>query len=208
MSGSPLLKRRGRRRRRRLLSDSIADLAVRYALAQVGKPYVFATAGPDSFDCSGLVYAAYKAAGYSAITRSTYTQVLQGSPVEQSQLGAGDLVFPDAGHVQIYVGGGQVCEAPHSGANVRVVNLWGFWAARRLVAPAGGDYVSADTGVNADTIPASHTSGLLAASDAIASIGRVAGNIIDPSFWRRIGIGVVGGFVMFEAYKYLTKEGV
>lgn len=192
----------------RPLSDSIADLAVRYALAQVGKPYVWGATGPDGFDCSGLVYAAYRAAGWDAITRTTYTQVLQGSSVAQSELGAGDLVFPDIGHVQIYVGGGQICEAPHSGAAVRVVNMWGFWQARRLVTPASGDYVSADTGQDAATIPASSASGLSSVSDLLHSAGSVASHVGDPSWWRRIGIAALGGVAIFEGYRYLTKEGV
>lgn len=188
------------------LSDT-ADLALRYALAQVGKPYQLGATGPDAFDCSGLVYSAYRAAGFMSITRTTYTQVLQGSVVSEGQLGPGDLVFPDIGHVQMYVGNGQIVEAPHSGASVRVVNLWGFWTARRLVDPAGGDYVSAD-GTTADTIPASSQSGLASVSGVISSIGSVAGHVADPTWWRRIGIGALGGVVLFESYRALTKEGI
>lgn len=177
-------------------------------MAQVGKPYVRGATGPDGFDCSGLVYAAYNAAGFTSITRTTYTQILQGTEVAQADLGVGDLVFPDIGHVQIYVGGNQVCEAPHSGANVRVVNMWGFWRARRLVAPASGDYVSADTGTDAGSIPASSASGLSSVSDLITSAGSVASHVGNPTFWRRIGIGAIGAVAIFEGYRYLTKEGI
>lgn len=177
-------------------------------MAQVGKPYVWGGTGPNGFDCSGLVYAAYKAAGYSAIMRTTYQQVLQGSLVAQKDLAPGDLVFPDIGHVQIYVGGGQIVEAPHSGANVRVVNMWGFWTARRLVPPSGSDYVTADSGTDAATIPASSSSGLGGISDLLGSVGSVAGHVIDPTWWRRVGLGVLGGVVLFEGYRFLTKEGV
>lgn len=103
-----------------------------YALAQVGKSYVWGATGPDTFDCSGLTMESYLAAGID-ITRTTYTQVLRGTPVEESQLQPGDLVFPDEGHVQLYLGGGLVVEAPHTGAFVQVVKLWGFWQARRIV---------------------------------------------------------------------------
>jgi cell wall-associated NlpC family hydrolase len=106
--------------------------AIAFALAQLGKPYVWGAAGPDSFDCSGLAQTAYGAAGV-ALPRTTYEQVLIGRPVDRSQLAPGDLVLPDAGHVQIYLGGGLVVEAPHTGAVVRVVPMWGFWQARRVI---------------------------------------------------------------------------
>lgn len=112
-----------------------ADDAIRYALNQVGKPYKWGTAGPATFDCSGLVMAAYASAGIK-LPRTTYAQVLVGSRVPNaSALAPGDLVFPDSGHVQIYLGNGRVVEAPHTGAQVRIVNLYGFWTARRVTAP-------------------------------------------------------------------------
>ena len=106
--------------------------AVTFARAQIGKPYVWGATGPNGFDCSGLVVAAYKSQGMS-LTRTTYTQVLQGKAVAQKDLQIGDLVFPDAGHVQLYSGNGMIVEAPHTGANVREVKMWGFWRARRVV---------------------------------------------------------------------------
>lgn len=108
--------------------------AIAFALAQVGKPYVWATAGPNSYDCSGLVYAAFKHAGYKFNGRpTTYTLIGMGTEVSKDHLQPGDLVFPDPGHVQIYLGGGMIVEAPHTGANVRRVKMWGFWRARRLM---------------------------------------------------------------------------
>jgi cell wall-associated NlpC family hydrolase len=108
-----------------------AQAAVAYARAQIGKPYVYGATGPNSFDCSGLVQAAYKAAGVS-LPRTTYQQILVGSPVGKTALTIGDLVFPDVGHVQIYSGNGNVIEAPHTGTNVREVAMWGFMTARRI----------------------------------------------------------------------------
>jgi cell wall-associated NlpC family hydrolase len=105
--------------------------AIRYALAQVGKPYKWGATGPNSFDCSGLVYAAFRSAGIS-VPRTTYLQANIGTRVSKTNLQPGDLVFPDPGHVQIYLGNGQVVESPHTGANVRVVKMWGFWTARRV----------------------------------------------------------------------------
>lgn len=114
---------------------SAADTAISFALSQVGKPYKWGATGPDSYDCSGLVMAAYSAAGIR-LPRTTQGMVLVGSRVSSTTLLApGDLVFPDSGHVQIYVGNGKVVEAPHTGAYVRVVSMWGFWTARRVTAP-------------------------------------------------------------------------
>jgi cell wall-associated NlpC family hydrolase len=105
--------------------------AIRYALAQVGKPYKWGATGPNAFDCSGLVYAAFRSAGVK-LPRTTYLQANIGSRISKANLQPGDLVFPDPGHVQIYLGNGTVVESPHTGANVRVVKMWGFWTARRV----------------------------------------------------------------------------
>lgn len=166
-----------------------ADTAIQFALQQVGKPYQWGATGPDSFDCSGLAMAAYEHANID-ITRTTYTQVHVGQPVvpNAASLRPGDLVFPDPGHVQIYLGGGNVVEAPHTGANVRVVPLRGIWAARRVTTP--GQIVSADlTGAN-PTI--AQQAGVF---DWASSIGNVFDKITDPWFWVRVG-EIVGGFAL------------
>jgi cell wall-associated NlpC family hydrolase len=112
--------------------DRIAQLA----LAQLGKPYVWAAAGPDSFDCSGLVVYVYAQIGMS-VPHSTYSLVGMGSAVDQSQLQPGDLVFFDGnGHMGIYIGGGNFVHAPHTGTVVQVSSLSGNYgsmdAARRI----------------------------------------------------------------------------
>jgi len=104
------------------------------ARSQLGVPYRWGGSTPGvGFDCSGLTMWAYKQIGIN-LPHFTGLQVLQGQPVTRDQLQPGDLVFPDPGHVQIYSGNGNVIEAPHTGANVREVPMWGFWKARRLVA--------------------------------------------------------------------------
>lgn len=120
-----------------------ADTVLRFAVAQVGKPYVWGAAGPSSYDCSGLVVASYKQIGMN-LPHFTGLLIAQGHEVSKAQLAPGDLVFPDPGHVQIYVGNGKIVEAPEEGKNVRVVNMWGFWRARRLVNP--GTVVTGGTG--------------------------------------------------------------
>lgn len=122
--------------------------AIAFALAQIGKPYVWAATGPNSYDCSGLVYAAYRHAGYKFSGRpTTYTLIGMGTEVRKAELQPGDLVFPDPGHVQIYYGNGMIIEAAHTGTNIRKVRMWGFWRARRLMdnnlsnttSPSGND---------------------------------------------------------------------
>ena len=102
-----------------------AAAVVQLAVAQVGKPYVWGAAGPDSFDCSGLVVWAWGRVGV-AIPRVAADQQTWVTPVPISQLAPGDLVFfgNPAHHVGIYVGGGLMVDAPHSGASVAVVSIW------------------------------------------------------------------------------------
>lgn len=114
---------------------SNVETAVQYALAQVGKPYVWGTAGPDTFDCSGLVMAAFRHAGFK-ISRVTYTQLNDGTAVTRDQMRRGDLWFTDPGHVAIFLGDGQMVEAPNSRSRVRVAPVRQFFAGRRIGAPS------------------------------------------------------------------------
>ncbi|HZR93479.1 MAG TPA: NlpC/P60 family protein [Gaiellaceae bacterium] len=103
------------------------------AMAQLGKPYVWGTAGPDTFDCSGLVVYAYAAMGVS-LPHSTYSLWNDGVYVPQDQLQPGDLVFFDGlGHVGIYIGGGQFIHAPHTGDVVKISSLSDSWYAATYV---------------------------------------------------------------------------
>ena len=76
-----------------------AGQAVAYAYSKLGDPYVYGATGPSSFDCSGLVQAAWASAGV-AIPRTTYEQVAALPAVSTSNLQPGDLLFFDGdGHV-------------------------------------------------------------------------------------------------------------
>jgi cell wall-associated NlpC family hydrolase len=113
----------------------IRGAAMEIALAQRGKPYVWAGAGPSDFDCSGLVLWAYAQAGLPGIPHSSEIQQTLGVPVPRGEEQPGDLVFfgTPAEHVGIYVGNGLMVDAPHSGAVVRVEPLFpGYSGARRL----------------------------------------------------------------------------
>lgn len=120
--------------RRTGLPNSRAGAAVRAALSRLGCPYVWGAAGPDRFDCSGLVQWAYARAGVT-LDRTTYDQINDGVPVARSQVRPGDLVFPHAGHVQLAIGNDLVVEAPHAGADVRISRLGTYLAIRRPLSP-------------------------------------------------------------------------
>ncbi|MFF8998964.1 NlpC/P60 family protein [Streptomyces achromogenes] len=101
-----------------------AAMAVAYAYGKLGSPYVWGATGPNAFDCSGLVQAAYRAAGLS-LPRTSYAQINAGRRVSRSELLPGDLVFfyPGISHVGIYVGGGRMIHAPNPSAPVRVAPI-------------------------------------------------------------------------------------
>lgn len=103
-----------------------------YAKAQLGKPYVWAAAGPNGFDCSGLVMASYARAGIK-LPHQTGGLIGRGRPVSRAQLQPGDLVFPNTGHVGIYLGNGMMIHAPRTGDHVRIAKVYAFYAGRRII---------------------------------------------------------------------------
>jgi len=102
-----------------------AQAAISYAEAQLGKPYEYGAAGPNSFDCSGLTMQAWAAAG-AGLPHSAAGQWDDTARVSYSQLQPGDLVFfyQPVDHVGIYVGNGTMINAPHTGANVEYDSIW------------------------------------------------------------------------------------
>lgn len=113
-----------------------AEKVLAFARAQIGKPYVWGAAGPDSFDCSGLTQAAWKTAGIS-LPRTTWDQVGVGQKVSVDTAQPGDLVFfyDDLSHVGIYIGGGEMIHAPKPGADVRVESIY-YMPIHSVVRPA------------------------------------------------------------------------
>ena len=105
-------------------SSSAAQTAVDTAMAQRGKPYVWAAEGPGSYDCSGLMLYAYRAAGIG-LPHSSLMQSQMGSRVSRSELRPGDLVFfySPVSHVAMYIGDGLIVSAPHTGDVVKVIDL-------------------------------------------------------------------------------------
>jgi cell wall-associated NlpC family hydrolase len=99
--------------------------AAQKACDLIGKPYVFGADGPGSYDCSGLTKAAWASVG---VTLEHYTkdQWNEGRAVSRDELQPGDLVFYYPGslhHVAIYIGGGMVVHAPHTGDHVRMATI-------------------------------------------------------------------------------------
>jgi cell wall-associated NlpC family hydrolase len=103
-----------------------ATRAVAFALAQRGKPYRWGAQGPGAYDCSGLTWAAWQAAGV-AIPRTAAGQ-LAGLPRARSRLQSGDLLIyassgPSRRHVAMVVGRGRMIEAPGRGFPVRSTSI-------------------------------------------------------------------------------------
>ncbi|MDQ0763336.1 C40 family peptidase [Streptomyces canus] len=116
-----------------------AAKALAFVRAQIGKPYVWGATGPDSYDCSGLTQAAWKAAGVD-LPRVTYDQVNAGTTVSLADAQPGDLVFfyDDISHVGLYIGNGMMIHAPKPGAYVREESIYydGESAIHSVVRPA------------------------------------------------------------------------
>lgn len=110
-----------------------AQAAVNFAYAQLGEPYVWAAAGPDAWDCSGLTMGAWAAAGVS-LPHYSVAQYYATTPVSYSDIRPGDLIFwaSDSSnpntifHVAIYIGDGKMIQAPHTGAYVEISDVFSW----------------------------------------------------------------------------------
>jgi cell wall-associated NlpC family hydrolase len=101
-----------------------AAQAVRFAMAQVGKSYAYGGAGPSAYDCSGLTMRAWGTAGVG-LPHSSRAQMGYGTPVSESHLQPGDLVFyySPVSHVGMYIGNGLIVNAENPSMGVRVTGL-------------------------------------------------------------------------------------
>ncbi|SCE77410.1 NlpC/P60 family protein [Micromonospora chokoriensis] len=132
--------------------------AVRYALAQLGDPYKWSEEGPDEFDCSGLMWAAYRSRGADyfdlpRVARDQYAAT-RGRTVPQSALLPGDLLFFASGsswttihHVGMYIGNGKMVQAPTTGdvVKISVVRWTRLYAATRVIGAVPAPIVSVPT---------------------------------------------------------------
>ncbi|MER6089181.1 C40 family peptidase [Streptomyces bluensis] len=101
-----------------------ARTAVEFAYAQLGKPYEWGSTGPNSFDCSGLTGAAWRAAGVS-LPRTVQEQYSAGRKVAKSDLQPGDIIYwyDSSQHNGLYIGNGKAIHAPRTGKNVEFTPL-------------------------------------------------------------------------------------
>lgn len=117
--------------------------ALNVAESRIGAPYRYGGAGPDAFDCSGLVAYAYRQAGIT-LPRTAAQQYAAVTPVPKRELRPGDLVFfrvngRSVGHVGIYAGEERFVDAPQTGGTVRIASLEDSWYRERYVG-AGRPY--------------------------------------------------------------------
>lgn len=191
---------------------------------QLGKRYVFGTAGPGTFDCSGLTQYVYKPQGIN-LPHHAADQAKLGKPVSPGDIQPGDLVFSNWGdgpnsHVGIAVSKNQIIDAPHTGAVVRYDNLSdGYMShvtAIRRMGPGGsglgdlGDAVDKATGAIADA------TGLGAISEAIKGVGAPllsVGKLSDqlfkvfmPSNFIRLVSGIAGAILIFWGIALLARD--
>jgi cell wall-associated NlpC family hydrolase len=119
---------------RRPARPTLGERVARVAVRAVGVPYHWGGASPSGgFDCSGLVYWAYKHVGLE-LPHNSYALYGRGRRVSRSRLEPGDvLFFSGLGHVGLYLGRGRMVHAPYSGKLVEIVRLGNSHYGRRLV---------------------------------------------------------------------------
>ena len=113
--------------------SSQADTLIEFAKKFLGVPYCRGGETPACFDCSGFVQYVYKHALGIDIDRTTSEIINNGREVSREELQPGDLVFPHSGHVTLYIGNNQIIHAPQTGDVVKIVEIYKFWRARRIL---------------------------------------------------------------------------
>jgi hypothetical protein len=206
---------------------SVADILA-LAQQQLGKTYVFGAAGPNTFDCSGLVTYVFGKQGIN-LPHHAADQATYGTAVNPNAIQAGDLVFSDWGdgansHVGIATSSSQIIDAPHTGAVVRYDNLGPSYrqhitAVRRVLDGGAGGNVpvvggpippGTDTG-GSGLLP--DVSGLVqpfkdiaTAAGDVASIGDKAVSLFAPSNFMRIVAGLAGVLFILIGIWFLSRE--
>jgi cell wall-associated NlpC family hydrolase len=140
-------------------ADARARAAVNFALSQLGKPYLWGAEGPDRYDCSGLMWAAYRSTGYTLprVAKGQYYGT-RAKTVSRYALLPGDLLFFSSSgdwtgihHVGMYIGNGKMVHAPTTGDVVKVSTVWWsrFFAATRVY----GAVPASNVGNTQPTVP-------------------------------------------------------
>lgn len=190
---------------------------IEYGMTLRGKPYVFGAAGPNSFDCSGLMQYIYKHFGIS-IPRVTYDQVKAGTAVKGGEEKPGDLIFSSwdgtpHSHVGMYIGNDKMLVAPQAGDVVKVQtldrNYKGHVDAVRRIGGLEGSVLDTDTGQstldkaigsindsNALSVARSTATALTNIAQSAAKLGKVADWILRLSV-PNVAVRVVSGLFGF-----------
>jgi cell wall-associated NlpC family hydrolase len=106
--------------------------AITFAKAQQGDRYRWGAEGPSKWDCSGLVMKSFAKAGVK-LPRTTRTIINKGKRVSKKNMRRGDIIFPQRGHVGIYLGNGKMVHASSGRGRVVVSKVYGFYTARRVL---------------------------------------------------------------------------
>jgi len=166
-----------------------ADAVIAYGLAEIGKPYHYGDEGPNAFDCSGLMQFIFGRAGVH-LPRTAAQQQQTATPVAAPR--PGDLVFygAPATHVALYLGGGRMLAAPHTGAAVRIQSVYGSPTYGRVTGGGAGAVIAQPVSV---------------AGDAISAL---AGPLLDKlADQGRVLLFVAGGAGLVLAGLWLTVKG-
>jgi cell wall-associated NlpC family hydrolase len=105
---------------------------ITFAKKQQGKRYRWGAAGPNAYDCSGLVVRSFKAAGIK-LPHYTGSLLKRGKKISRKNLQRGDLVFPSRHHVGIYIGNGKMIVASTGAGKVKIQKVYAFYTARRIL---------------------------------------------------------------------------
>lgn len=185
----------------------VATKAIQIASQQAGKPYIWGAAGPDAFDCSGLVHYAYSQAGLPGAGKATShlwttaTIRFMGDSVSPGSEQPGDLIMPSAGHVGICIGNGKMWNAPQTGIPVRIDTYPNrVFAIRRVSTPTntvGGNVVT--TGVTtASGGPIEWWQSFL---NTVKAFDSALTWLAQGHSWVRIGEVVGGATILYMANK-------
>lgn len=178
---------------------TVVDRIIGYGLAEKGKPYVYGDEGPNAFDCSGLMQYIFAKAGVrlprTADQQYHYAKSV-GTPLP------GDLIFyvdrsGKATHVTLYLGAGKMLEAPHTGAVVRVQNVYQLSGhTRHYGRIAGLGTLSAPV---VDTV----TAGLSSITGTVSSWLGGAAAIAYEGLFGALGVALIG----YGVYRATTSKG-
>lgn len=185
----------------------------------LGDPYAYGAAGPSSFDCSGLVQYVLSQLGMHGVPRTSEDQWAWVQKIDRSQLQVGDLIFEQwpgddtaPGHVVIYAGGGQVLEAPHTGANVR---LRSWSPSETTIVGYGRVPGAAGGGTGGGGGGSGLLGGLISFPADVLGVFKTGEQLLaklmwlfNPENWARIVAGLFGVLLAAFGIGFLIKAGI